>query len=65
MLFFAEIFFSFTSLVFLSFILIWFCFIILLSFLSGILRYKIDLQSIQMMLNEEYYDNEFFDLDDY
>lgn len=44
--------------------------ILLLTFLlsltvTGILRYKIDLQSIQMMLDDDYYDNENYDLDDY
>lgn len=35
-------------------------------FLSGILRYKIDLESIQMMMDEDYcYDKEDYDLDDY
>lgn len=33
---------------------------------TGILRYKIDLQSIQMMLDGDYYDDDAdFDLDDY
>lgn len=32
---------------------------------TGILRYKIDLTSIQMMLDDDYYDNENYDLDDY
>ena len=33
--------------------------------LTGILRYKVDLQSIQMMMSDDYYDDEYFDLDDY
>lgn len=44
--------------------------ILLLTFLlsltvTGILRYKIDLQSIQMMVDDDYFDNENYDLDDY
>lgn len=36
------------------------------SYFAGILRYKIDLESIQMMLDEDYYyDREDYDLDDY
>lgn len=35
-------------------------------FLSGILRYKIDLESIQMMMDEDYcYDKEDYDLEEY
>lgn len=36
-----------------------------LSFFAGILRYKIDLQSIQMMMDDEYYGDENYDLSDY
>lgn len=36
-----------------------------LLFLAGLLRYKVDLESIQMMLDDDYYDNEDFDLEDY
>lgn len=40
--------------------------IFLVSFFAGILRYKIDLESIQMMLDDDYYyDKEDYDLDDY